>query len=181
MILPRNAVSLQASEYLMMGSIETGMWLMRDGQQQNSLYNRASAAGTAGSGIGAGGLAAKNSGGDSQSTKFIIGFCVAVPCTMIIVGLYFFFKRRRNKRGRRSYNTNARGGGGGGEIDDNGARANGKARTKVPNAKHRSEWGRRREKKTRRFSFFKLPDRLKPVTPPAAYRREKELLPSGPP
>ncbi len=140
------------------------------------MFGRASAAGTAGSGIGAGGLAAKNSGGDSQSTKFIIGFCVAIPCTLIIVGLYFFFKRRRDRRNRnttRGYNA-------GGKVSGRAAREDGKSRTKTPNANQRSGWGRRRSKKSK-FSLFTIPERLKPATPPAAYRREKELLPSGPP
>ncbi|KAJ6440637.1 transmembrane alpha-helix domain-containing protein [Purpureocillium lavendulum] len=140
------------------------------------LSDRALSAGTAGSGIGAGGFAAKNSGGDSQSTKFIIGFCVAIPCTLIIVGLYVFFKRRRSKRNRQGADRQETGNGSHG-----GARSNGKPRTTMPNANQRSKWGQKRNSKKGMSSFLKLPERLKPATPPAAYRREKELLPSGPP
>ncbi|OAQ70873.1 transmembrane alpha-helix domain-containing protein [Pochonia chlamydosporia 170] len=117
---------------------------------ERSIFDRASA-GTAGSGIAAGGLAAKNSGGSDQSTKFIIGFCVAIPCTLIIVGFYFFFRRRKNKKAGKS-----------------GKNKNAKSKN--------SAWGRRNKE----GGFFgKLSGKLRPTEPPAAYKREKELLPSS--
>src|SRR3546814_16111409 len=75
---------------------------------------------------------------DLQSTKFIIGFCVAIPCTLIIVGLYFFFKRRRDRRNRnttRGYNA-------GGKVSGRAAREDGKSRTKTRSEERRvgKEW-----------------------------------------
>ncbi|KAG8419517.1 hypothetical protein J3458_004374 [Metarhizium acridum] len=97
-------------------------------------------------------LAPKNAGGSDQSTKFIIGFCVAIPCTLMIVGLHLFVRRRRNKK-----------------LGKTGNKDGPKA---TPT---NSAWGKKKSKGSISGRFSEGPN---PAEPPPAYKREKELLPT---
>lgn len=113
---------------------------------------RASAT-TAGSGIGAGGLAAKNSGGDDNSTKFILGFAIGVPCLIIIVVAAWYF-RRKHKRKQ--------------------AQKNGDAEPGTKNKAKNTGVGKKRRRKEGRVSkFFGWGQRIKPV---AGYSTEKQYV-----
>ena len=113
----------------------------------------------AGGAIGAGGVAAANSGGSEQATKFIIGFCVAIPCTLIIVGIWWFLHLRKRAKRREAG---------------------------LEEGTHVSRWGQRREKSSKKkkgktSALWRMSDRLRPAELPAAYNHDKQLLPKGPP
>ncbi|OAA63107.1 hypothetical protein ISF_04983 [Cordyceps fumosorosea ARSEF 2679] len=122
----------------------------------NAIQSLKRAAG-AGSGIAAGGLAAKNSGGDERSTRFILGFGIGVPVLLILIGGVWYFRRRRARKKAASDKKKKKKGGGAGK---NGGRGRGR-------------------RKRRRWRGFGWPERLKPVPAPAAYRKsDKDILPS---
>ncbi|OAA71100.1 hypothetical protein LEL_09691 [Akanthomyces lecanii RCEF 1005] len=119
------------------------------------LYLKRASATTAGSGIAAGGIAAKNSGGDERSTRFILGFGIGVPILLILIGAVWYFRRRRARKAAVSAKKNMGNGG-------------------VTRPKR--GWKRKRKSRWRGFGW---PERLKPVPAPAAYRKsDKDILPT---
>ncbi|KAJ6789295.1 hypothetical protein PWT90_10177 [Aphanocladium album] len=122
--------------------------------QQHNVRKRASAT-TAGSGVAAGGFAAKNSGGDERSTRFILGFGIGVPVLLILIGAVWYVRRRRARRAA--------------AVNEKNTRSNkSNRRNKGNKGKRKARWG-----------GFGWPERLKPVPAPAAYRRsDKDMLPT---
>lgn len=115
-------------------------------------FQRASAS-TVGSGIGAGGLAASHSGGDDNSTKFILGFAIGVPCFIIIVAGVWYFRRRHNRKL---------------------AQKNGEPEPGTKSKAKNTGVGKKRRKKEGRVSkFFGWGQRIKPV---AGYNTEKQYV-----